>query len=78
MRKIAIAVVACATAGAFAFGADVAAAGIGANDLAPYAKQGIVNELNAVYGSGGSPYNVSCSATGTALNATITCKVTEK
>lgn len=52
--------------------------------FAPYARQGIVNQLNHIYGPGNSPYKVTCSevdnvnlATG-AVNDVITCHVRSK
>lgn len=50
--------------------------------FAPYARQGIVSELNRIYGKGASPYRVSCTetdrvnyATGQ-IRDTVTCTIT--
>lgn len=51
--------------------------------FAPYAKQGIVNHLNAIYGSNGNPYKVTCSeadsfSNTTGVNDSIVCHVRSK
>lgn len=52
--------------------------------FAPYARQGIVNELNRIYGKGTYPYTVRCTeqdqinySTG-AVHDTVTCTIVSR
>lgn len=62
------------------FLANSATAGIGPNGFAFYAKKGIVNELNAVYGKNNVPYTVSCSDNPNFrdISDKVTCIIKEK
>lgn len=57
-----------------------AGAGIGPSGFAYYARQGIVNELNKVYGKGNSPYVVTCQdhPNYQTISDNVTCQVREK
>lgn len=54
-----------------------AGAGIGPDGFAQYARQGIVNENNTIYGKGHSPWLVNCTDAPNyqKMTDTVTCKV---
>lgn len=64
----------------FIYVARNANAGIGPNGFAFYARQGIVNENNYIYGKGNSPWNVKCidHPNYQALSDKVICTITEK
>lgn len=53
--------------------------GIGPSGFAFYARQGIVNEINRVYGKGNSPYVVTCTEVPNyrTISDIVTCHVRE-
>lgn len=60
--------------------AQRANAGIGPAGFAFYARQGIVREINAVYGKGNSPYTVRCTEVPNyrTISDKVTCIIKEK
>lgn len=61
-------------------GITIASAGIGPDGFAQYARQGIINELNHVYGNNNSPYNVVCTDHPSyhPVSDVVVCRITEK
>lgn len=81
-RKLLALVVAALAAATLAgtFLAGRAIAGIGPAGFAFYARQGIVREINQVYGNGNSPYNVRCTEVPNyrTISDVVTCTIREK
>ena len=79
-RIVAVGVAAIVAAALTGFLVTRAVAGIGPAGFAYYARQGILREINAVYGAGNNPYVVTCTEVPDYRNITdtVTCKIREK